>query len=949
MSGYSHLGELAAYLDAFEGDPDVMNVGLVAGENLRRPRALHGLAATPSSNQPITWFAASKVQEAIRAKKNLSLKEVNGRIVTALGVPQTVGGKALKPGDQFYYDPGTKQVLAIRPLAQTNAEAARAATPTPKPAPSASTYAVSKLQELLRAVGSPASAKLKDGKWGPTSKGEWERAARALGMDASSSGAVGATQASVSVATYNALEQRARAVALGVQKPLFGAAAPTPAKGSRSPAGPTPVAPKPSASAGKPTQPSKAGLAKASVAAIQALEIKLGAKIAQDGLFGPATKKAWAQSATKRKLDPTFDRAGPNEAWIAPATLQALTAAATSAKAPAPIKPKTVAKTPAAKSTDPSKSGMTKVNVGQVQDIVRALGSTIKRDGLFGPATTAAWKTAATRRKLDGAFDRAGPIEAWVVPATFKELSAQVGDKKAEPKTTPISAKTPPAPVVPKPGGAAPSTLEPITAGQLGDILKAFGMKAEKGTLQLTWAVLAKKFALDGNSMLTAKGLEVVPKTRDRLLKEAHLLLNAANFVATSTASVPVKSFQEALKFANGNATYKGRFANVAITSQWNKATEDAFFIYFNIPAANIPYWEKALPSLVSSDKKTVKLPPTFAASVASDAAKYAQTSVLIAKKEAEAKAVSTKSKAAASALFARIDALVGKATTLVPVFTLQQALSELREEQKEGRLPGPVLPGISLTGVWDASTNQALLKSFGDKLWGPDDPGTAWGTLVNRLLVKTASSGVSGLFGVFGDLAQDPQANHINLPPDVAKRVQSLAADFVSRSTDKGAMTESKEPVAPVVIPSGATKTVAGGPILIQGQLPQPAPAPAPVTGEQIQVPSIETPEGERVDFAPAPPAPVPYIAPPPPPPVYVPMPSQEPLPIPQEGGDTSQSVTGPTINIQAPAPAESGTDWGMVSLAAAAGIAAAFLLFSGEREHRAARGNPRRPGDRM
>lgn len=947
----SELRELAAYLDAFEAEPPPMNVGLVAGENLRRGSGLSAAPASGASSQPITWFGASKVQEAIRTQKSITLTEVNGRKVTVLGVPQTVGGRALKPGDQFFHDPGTKKVLAIKLLAQTKSETARAAAP-PKPAPSASTYAVSKLQELLRAVGSPASAKLKDGKWGPTTQAEWQRAAQALGVAASSSGKTGATQATVSVAAYNALEQRARAVSLGMAQPLFGAAKPAAAKPA--------AAPKPAAA--KPAQPSKAGLSKVSVATLQDIVTKLGAKIARDGLFGPATKKAWQQSAAKRKLDTAFDRAAPNEAWVHPATLQALAVSAqTAATPPAPVvpKPKTVVKKPAAKSTDPSKTGMTKVNVGQVQDVVRALGSTIKRDGLFGPNTANAWKTAATRRKLDGAIDRAGPIEAWVVPATFQALSAQVGDKKAEPKTAPISAKPPPTPVAPKPGGAPSSNLEPITQAQLALVLSGFGKKpANAAELQLLWAALAKARGLDGNSMTSAKGLEVVPRTRDALITEATLLKNVQGIVARSVASVPVKSFQEALKFANQVDAYKGRFANITVTGTWNKASEDAFFIYFNIPSGNIPMWEKAFPSLVSKDKKAIKLPADFAVSVAKGATNYAQLKTAITKKETADKQVASSAKA----LDDRISAQVGKASTLISVFALQQALSEIREKQKEGSVPGPVLPGILLTGTWDANTNKGLYESFSDKIWGADTiPAGVWDKVVTRLLVKSASSGVSGLFGVFGDLAQNPQANYIKLPPEVASRVQALAAAFVARSAAKGQMTESKDVQIPV--PAGGS-LVAGDPILVTGRTA--AQEAAPVTGEQIQVPIIESPDGARADIAPGP---MPIFLPEPPPapsPIYVPQPSPAPepsfapepdMPLPAEpfpgASGSTQSVTGPTINIQVPEqqPAEQKSDTAIIVLAGLAGLAAAFLLFQGEREHREQRRNTgsRRTGGRI
>ena len=68
------------------------------------------------------------------------------------------------------------------------------------------------------------------------------------------------------------------------------------------------------------------------VGGLQLLLAKLGWKtthvsvppMADFGLYGPKTAKAWAQSATKRKLNPTFQRASSTTVYVHPKTVQAL-------------------------------------------------------------------------------------------------------------------------------------------------------------------------------------------------------------------------------------------------------------------------------------------------------------------------------------------------------------------------------------------------------------------------------------------------------------------------------------------------------------------------------------------------------------------------------------------------------------------------------------------------
>jgi hypothetical protein len=757
----NELGILAAYMHAYEGEPLVLNQGLVAGENLR------GLGAV----QPATWFSLAKAQEAVRTKKDLTLQDVSGGRVIALGTAQTIGGKRFAPGDQVFYQPVTKTVQAVKTYKALQAESSR-----PSPTPTARST-----------VSSPP--------------------------------------------------------------------------------------------------------------ALSPVKAKAKAK-------APAAKPA-----------------------------------AVKAKVPAP-KPASKAKP-----TEPSKAGMSKANVGQIQDILIKLGAKLKRDGLWGPATAAQWVSSAKRRKLDGTINRAGPMDAWIVQPAFDELARIAGVKGAAPQGQPVSAKTEPAKPSLTPGGAPMSRLEPITAAQLQAVFKAFNKSPKKAPeIQAAWVEVAKANKLDGTSSITKQGLEVVPKTRDELVKKAARRIDAAKMIAASKMLISVKTLQQAMKFANQTPTYSGRLSGVGVTGTWDGKTEDAFFVYFNIPAENISTWELALKTLVTKNKSLVKLPPNFATQANKDAANLSKVKKTVAKAEAAQKKAATAAKKEAQVVDVDIAANAARANTLVSVFTLQQALSEIRERQSAGAVPGPLLPGIKLTGKWDANTDKALYASFSDAMWGGQTiPKGAWPKLLNRVLVKSQSKGVAGLYGVFGDLAAAPTgANFIRLPAATAQKIQALAADFVARSAKSGAMTESREAEAEAALP--AAGRVAGEPILITGRAPfapapAPMPAPIPITGEQMQVPMIES-DGERVDLAPAPmPAPTPA-------PVFIPQPSaaaaaMAPIAMPSEeqsfappAAAEPTAIAPPTMPAAETKPESSNTLG--IALAVVAGASAAYLLFAGEKEHR-------------
>jgi hypothetical protein len=836
MNSSDDLSVLAAYFEEYRADPLVQNVGLVAGENLR------GFGAV----RPASWFSLAKVEEAKSTKRDITVADVSGGRVVALGTKQKVGGRQFNAGDQIFYQPASKTVAATKTYAQTKAEA-------------------------LKESGVGPSGTVRE------KTGNLAQIARAFGID-------------IPVASPYGADIRDVWLYLGRTFRVSGTTQPV---------------------------PGDAWSVYVDPSALANLRVR----------SRNATPSPMSLADVRKRL------AG------APAKTGAKPAVAKPAAKPVVVKP--AAKPAAVKSDTPRRSGMLRSSVGQLQDILNKLGAKLKRDGEWGPKTATAWTVAAKRLKVDGAIDRAGPIEAWVDPAAFKELAKRAGVSQAEPAGQPISAK--PA-AAPSPAAAAmPSGLEPVTQNQLGIIIRGFRPPIPKKAtgIQETWAALAKANKLDGTSSLTKAGLGVVPKTRDELVKRAEVRIAADLIVSQSGLVVEIKAFQEGLKFANQTDAYKGRFKDLTVSGKWGPKTENAFFEFFKIPSGNVAAWRLALKTLVKG--AAVKLPANFASQAKAAAENFKKQKKAIAKKEAsQAKADKQVAKQAAVD-DTQLNARVAQANTILSVFTLQQALSEIRERQKAGTVPGPLLPAIKLTGVWDANTDKALYASFSDAIWGGQTiPKGAWAKLLNRLLVKSASkANLSGLYGVFGDLAAAPNgANYIKLPAAVAQKIQNLAADLVARGAKQGEIRESSDEA---VLPSGGGR-VAGEPLLVTGQVPQqqseavpvagrdpmtwappapapvPAPAPAPVTGQQMQVPMIETPEGERVDVNVntnvAPPAPIILPA--------------------QAGSDTPAPISTPDAAAPAAEPPKESSGGLMILLAAVAGAGAVYLLAQGEKEHR-------------
>jgi hypothetical protein len=256
----------------------------------------------------------------------------------------------------------------------------------------------------------------------------------------------------------------------------------------------------------------KPGTMRVSVKETQATLRKHGAKVGADGKYGAVTARVWADAARRLKLDPTYDRAGPDAAFVNMTTYSALTynnketvakaappvKAATSKagavkvavgtakpSAPAtrvavgPVKVATAAKSTvtrgagSTKPTEASNAAYIKVTVESAQTIIRKLGAKITVDKMYGPTTAKLWAEAARRMGLDSGADRASASEIWVHPATYSALSAKAAESKS-----PVKGKAPAST-----GGGAKATeatqagMVQASVGIVQDILRKLGAK----------------------------------------------------------------------------------------------------------------------------------------------------------------------------------------------------------------------------------------------------------------------------------------------------------------------------------------------------------------------------------------------------------------------------------------------------------------------------------------
>jgi predicted secreted protein len=270
-----------------------------------------------------------------------------------------------------------------------------------------------------------------DGAFGPSTKGAWQRQASARGQnpafDRSSP-----TAAWVSQQTFSALSEAAYAKA---PKPPPAPTAPAAAK----PATPTTAITVPTA--GKVDKP---------VLELQQLLYGVGwtkKKLAQDGAYGPQTKRAWGVSAKLRKLPEGFERVDGKTARVALSTYEKIKAdgqKVPAAPAPAPV-------APAAPAVVVTPAGKVDKSVAELQGLLYGVGWTTKKlpsDGKYGPATKSAWAGSAKLRGLPESFDRVDGRTARVDATTYEALKAKMPATKA------------PKPAAPKPA-TVPGTMQP--------------------------------------------------------------------------------------------------------------------------------------------------------------------------------------------------------------------------------------------------------------------------------------------------------------------------------------------------------------------------------------------------------------------------------------------------------------------------------------------------------
>lgn len=640
---------------------------------------------------------------------------------------------------------------------------------------------VQSVRAILRALEVPVA---QTGPVDPELVQGWIRAAKAYRLNPAVSGQTGANALSVSGATLGALRAKAR---------------------NARPGGiPTPATRKPSSATSTGNVVATAGTLPVQTSEVQRVLLALGwtKSVRADGKFGPNTKKAWVSSATKRGLDATITgQPGAGLVYVSSATLARLQQDASlgsskgsstevtpvkGASAPEPKFAPPVAATapevvvpvakPAGKSEEaPPRSGLAKVQVGTVQDVLLKLKFSVGkagRDGFWGKATKLAWEKAAKNRNLDALIAKASPTEAWVSPQTLEQLSAETGGvkKPGEPSAQP---------------SAGDKDLVAVGAKEIGPIMAAFGRPMPKSGAELvaSWKTIAKGEKLDDRAITKMSAGALVlyaPKaSADALVKEAFIRLSVAKLVAASDTPVLMPTVQDAISFWSNTEPVKAKFGKAYTPKSrdvWDADTGVWMLRYLNIPRENIQMWERAFPVLVAADKKSVKLPSSFVPAFGKDAANFKSVKKVIAKRN--------KGEAQEKKLQSLIDAQVAASNVIASVMTIQQALNELYKKQQAGLIPKTLpLEPVKRTGQWDAPTQRTFLAAYGNAMLGKVPPGLI-NDLLDKLLVMTPA--LSG-FGAVG-----AGRTYMRVTPENAKLIAEDAKSWAKRT---------KEVLTPLVV----------------------------------------------------------------------------------------------------------------------------------------------------
>ncbi len=294
---------------------------------------------------------------------------------------------------------------------------------------------VEEIQLVLRTLGNPKS-RISDGKWGPTTRGLWEKEARSRNLDFRTTGKTGDKSVKVVRETFRQLHDTA------------------------------------------------AGEAIARKEHAQA-EAKIQEQAAANRAAREAAAKAPADTPTKPVSEADAKRRRGTSRRAAEAAAKKAAEEAAAKKPPAKKPP---AKKPKPKPTEPIKQGMQKQSVEAVQQVLIQLGwkpTTALTDKEWGPTTATTYKSEATRRKLDPAISRASGSEAWVMPGTFDALMRAAAPKRPDIKTPPQPAPPlplPPAPPIllppPRPPGPSPQPLPGPNPASVATASQAWGILA---------------------------------------------------------------------------------------------------------------------------------------------------------------------------------------------------------------------------------------------------------------------------------------------------------------------------------------------------------------------------------------------------------------------------------------------------------------------------------------
>ena len=286
-------------------------------------------------------------------------------------------------------------------------------------------------------------------------------------------------------------------------------------------------------------QPIQSGLVKRTVADLQRILIALGWKAttiprpgAKDfGLYGPKTAGAWGQSATTRKLNPTFNRASSTEAYVDPQTLAVLGGGVSvPVAAPAPVTP--AATIPAAQPA--VAAAMVATPVSNAFDILFALGwkKRLTRATTYTKNLAQSWGISARSRHLPMTLTPAStPGVVLVDQSALTAMEAEARSKAVAPGT--------PTTEVAVPGTAVK------TVGELQTILYGVGWTTKKLANDPRFGPQTKKaWTVSANTRKLPTTFERVDATHARVAQATYDKM-AADAGITTKPTEPEKKIEE--------------------------------------------------------------------------------------------------------------------------------------------------------------------------------------------------------------------------------------------------------------------------------------------------------------------------------------------------------------------------------------------------------------------